>query len=165
MMKKTMVLKGAVLLALASAAQADGYIGTAAVARRDPALGFELEFGYRLTLDRLGLNLMPVGGIFYADGDNRFRYQSGNSVATSHCTDSGNGREVNDTLCSANRLSYAGSVSADLTLTRMIAVGAGVRLGRDADGFALLRLNGDKGVGLQVRVGASYWSLGGSYAY
>jgi hypothetical protein len=145
-------------------AAADGMVGTLAVARRTPVLGWELELGYRLMAGPVALNLMPVGGILYqGDTASRFRSeQRGNSGYA--CVDTQSGNTTYAGFC-AGRLSYAGSVSADLHVGLGLHLGGGLRLGRENDGFGLLRLEGDRGVGLQLRVGPNYWSLGGSYKY
>lgn len=162
-----------VLLMMACAqAAADGLVGTLAVARREPVLGWELELGYRATLGPLSLSLMPVGGILYQNSTpGRFRSEqrgSGTNIGYA-CVDTQSGQTTFAGFC-AGRLSYAGSVSADLRLfgdsEMALHLGVGVRLGRENDGFGLLSLVSNRtGVGLQVRAGPSYWSIGGSYRY
>lgn len=152
-------------LALAgTSALADGPVSSFAIARRTPVLGWEIEAGYRLTAGPIGINLMPIGGILYqSDTASRFRNEQRNGGGYA-CVDTQSGQTTYAGFC-AGRLSYAGSVSADLHVGLGLHLGAGLRLGRENDGFGLLRLEGDRGVGLQVRVGPNYWSLGGSYRY
>ncbi|MDM4768347.1 hypothetical protein [Pelomonas sp. SE-A7] len=160
------------VLACGSAA-ADGMVGTLAVARREPVLGWEMELGYRLQIGAFALNVMPVGGILYqSSSSGRFRQEPRSSSNGSNigyaCVDTQTGQSTYAGFC-AGRLAYAGSMSGDLMLTgnahMALHLGAGFRLGRETDGFGLLRLEGERGVGLQVRVGPNYWSLGGSYRY
>lgn len=152
----------AALALTGTAAQADGLVSSFAVARRTPVLGWELEAGYRLTAGPVGLNLMPLGGILY-QSDTATRYRSeqrGNSGYA--CVDTQSGNTTYAGFC-AGRLSYAGSVSADVHVGLGLYLGGGFRLGRENDGFGVLRLQGDRhAVGLQVRVGPNYWSVGGT---
>lgn len=153
-------------------AAADGLVGTLAVARRDPVLGWELELGYRATLGPVSLNVMPVGGILYqSSGPGRFRTEQrpGNGSSGQVCLDTQSGQTTYAGFC-AGRLSYAGSLSADVRLhgdaQMALHLGGGMRLGRENDGFGELRLESERvGAGLQVRVGPNYWSVGGSYRY
>ena len=156
MMKLRSALAAMVIATSPVISFSEGGIGTLGYADRGGIKGAEIQLGYRKQFSAFGVNILPLTGIWYQKDDSRYReetFSNGNTV----CRDRTNGQFADDEKCGAS-FSYAFIASTDYALSEAMAIGAGVRIGKDSDAFLSARIKVGQSLSLLVQGGGKYVS-------
>jgi hypothetical protein len=162
-MKTVKLITISVLAFMPLLATADGGITALGYADRDSLKGIELEVGYRKTFGNIGVNILPLTGIFHDKSNSKY-YKDTTSSGTSVCRNSSNGHSTNINYC-RNGFSYAFMASADYAISQVVTAGAGVRLSDKIDPYVTLDVLISKGISLQAKAGGKYTSAGLSLSF
>jgi hypothetical protein len=137
----------------------DGVVAAVNYATRDDVKGAEVEFGYQKTFTSWRLNIIPLSGIFYRKDDSRYREETFSNGQTV-CRDTTNGQFADDDKCNQTGFDYGFIGGAEFLVTDRFHLGAGIRIGKETDIFAMAGYRVWERVSVQVKAGADYRSIG-----
>jgi hypothetical protein len=143
----------------ANSCYGDGFVASLNYATRDDIKGAEVQFGYQKTFTSWRLNIIPVSGILYRKDDSRYREETFSNGQTV-CRDTTNGQFADDDKCNQTRFDYGFIGGADFLVTDRFNLGAGIRIGKETDIFAMAGYRVWEHVSVQLKAGADYRSIG-----
>lgn len=163
---KALFLAAGLLALSTQSAHAENWYAGIAFSKQDAFRGLEVEAGYRKTWDKVGINFSPVNLFVYSKYGSRYSdstvYYQVDSIQVSdrtRCYDTHTKQNVDYDLC---RSSIRNSVvlSGDYKINSVLYLGVGARIAKESEGFAYAKIQLRDKVGMYVRAGANYQSLG-----
>jgi hypothetical protein len=164
-MKALFLAAGLFALSTQTAHAENWYTGIA-FSKQGALRGLEAEAGYRKTWDNVGINFSPLNLFVYSKNGSRYSdrttFYEIDSIQVSdrtRCYDTHSKQNVDYDLC---RSTIRNSVvlSGDYKVSSVLYLGVGARIAKKSEGFAYAKIQLRDKVGLFIRAGKDYQSLG-----
>jgi hypothetical protein len=163
---KALILVAGLFALSTQTAQAENWFTGIALSKQGALRGLEAEAGYRKTWDNVGINFSPLNLFVYSKNGSRYSdrttYYQVDSIQVSdrtRCYDTHSKQNVDYDLC---RSTIRNSVvlSGDYKINSVLYLGVGARIAKESEGFAYAKIQLRDKVGVFVRAGTNYQSLG-----